>query len=275
MYSNLTIMIIVSFVVSFIIVNTLDNIRTNIRWILISYSYDTESVKKTKELNNIKINHNNNRALYISYFHHPWTLPQQIEVSTMIEPNLIQNRDISTKTGIPLIKNMHVSSELVKFIVQYEGYAGMLPPLKGLEGDTYGLYNDPQGNCTVGVGHLVHFDSCNSKDIESHKQIFKNGETKADALRILNEDLIYSENDVKDNVKVPLTQQQFDAIVDFNFNEGTDNLKSSKLLKDINEGNLDPSIIKNDFLVFTRDNLLIDRRIDEAKIFNNNIYNSN
>src|SRR4051812_14880178 len=107
MYSNLIIIIIVSFMVSFIIVNTLDNIRTNIRLILISYSYDTETVKKTKELNNIKINNNNNnQALYLSYFHRPWILPHQIEVSTMIEQNLSQNYDISTKTGISLIKNM-------------------------------------------------------------------------------------------------------------------------------------------------------------------------
>ena len=167
---------------------------------------------------------------------------------------------------------MKSSTKLVNFIVGFEGNAGLFSPLKGLEGDQYGLYNDHEGNCTVGIGHLVHFGNCNERDIADHKKQFPNGETKTDALRILKKDLTVVENQVKDNVKVHLTQQQFDAIVDFVFNEGIDKVTTSKLLKDINEGNCNNSAIRDDFLQITRGGLLIDRRNAEADIFSNNIY---
>ncbi|HXT84325.1 MAG TPA: lysozyme [Verrucomicrobiae bacterium] len=175
--------------------------------------------------------------------------------------------------GNKSIENMNASSKLVKFITNYEGNAGMTIPLEGLENDTYGLYNDPEGNCTVGIGHLVHFGNCTEIDIEKHKKGFPNGERKTDALRILKKDLIFIENDIKNIVKVPLSQQQFDALVDFDFNEGLEKLKASKLLRDVNKGNFDNLTIQKDFLEITRDGLLIDRRMDESNMFNYGIYN--
>ena len=41
---------------------------------------------------------------------------------------------------------MHASSRFVDFIIGYEGNAGMLAA--GSRGDSYGLYNDGEGNCT-------------------------------------------------------------------------------------------------------------------------------
>jgi lysozyme len=73
-------------------------------------------------------------------------------------------------------------------------------------------------------------------------------------------------------VKVHLTQQQFDALVDFTFNEGLNNLKISKLLKDINAGNCDAATITSDLLRFTRAGVLVVRRTDEANLFNSGIY---
>ena len=80
------------------------------------------------------------------------------------------------------------------------------------------------------------------------------------------------EDDVKDNVKVHLTQQEFDALVDFTFNEGVNNLKISKLLKDINGGNCDATTITSDLQAFTRHGALLARRNDEANLFNNGVY---
>jgi GH24 family phage-related lysozyme (muramidase) len=176
-----------------------------------------------------------------------------------------------TATGTPL-SEMHASSRLVEFIIGYEGNAGMLPASKRLTGDTYGMYNDFGGNCTVGIGHLVHFGMCTANEITLYKITFPNGQTEVQALQRLYEDIIGVEDAVKDVVKVHLTQQQFDALVDFTFVEGINKLEESKLLEDINAGNFDATTIRNDLLEITRDGVLVARRNDEANIFNNGIY---
>jgi lysozyme len=173
--------------------------------------------------------------------------------------------------GTPLTK-MHASPHLVDFIVGYEGNAGMLASSKRLTGDVYGLYNDGGDNCTVGIGRLVHNGTCTSKDVASHKTTFPIGQTHANALQQLAEDVASVENDVNDNVKVHLTQQEFDALVDFTFNEGVNNLKISKLLKDINAGNCEASTIASDLQTFTRAGALLARRNDEANLFNDGVY---
>lgn len=172
----------------------------------------------------------------------------------------------------PLLGSLNASSSLIDFIIGFEGNAGLLDPLKGLKGDSYGLYNDPQNNCTVGIGHLVHFGKCNVRDVEQYKSKYPNGSKLADARTQLENDLTFIEKGVKDNVKVNLIQQQFDALVDFTFNEGVDILVNSKLLKDINEGNCDSNTITKDFQKITRGDILIDRRNGEANIFNSGRY---
>ncbi|WP_115746948.1 lysozyme [Escherichia coli] len=60
--------------------------------------------------------------------------------------------------------------------------------------------------------------------------------TEAEAEALLKKDLYKFETGVSKLVKVPLTQNEFDALVSFAYNVGLGNLAASTLLKKLNEG---------------------------------------
>ncbi len=60
--------------------------------------------------------------------------------------------------------------------------------------------------------------------------------TEPQALELLAKTLGKYEKAVNDYVKVPLTQNEFDALVSFTYNLGAGNLLSSTLLKKLNAG---------------------------------------
>ena len=76
---------------------------------------------------------------------------------------------------------------------------------------------------TIGYGH--------TKDVVENMRI---SEDTAESL--LKDDLRVFEDDVTRLVEVPLLQNQFDALVAWTFNLGAGNLKSSTMLKVLNEG---------------------------------------
>lgn len=100
--------------------------------------------------------------------------------------------------------------------------------LKRSEGFRSRVYLDPAGYPTIGYGHrLVHPES------------FVNGIGELQAARLLAGDVVEAEQAVERLVKVPLTQGQFDALVDFCFNLGEGRLAGSSLLEDLNAGRYD------------------------------------
>ncbi|MFZ1085673.1 MAG: lysozyme [Terracidiphilus sp.] len=87
------------------------------------------------------------------------------------------------------------------------------------------VYLDVAGFPTIGYGHrLLHPDS------------FLNGIDEEQAANLLLCDVRDAEQAVQRLVRVPLTQGQYDALVDFCFNMGAGRLSSSTLLKALNAG---------------------------------------
>lgn len=96
--------------------------------------------------------------------------------------------------------------------------------IRQFEGDQLKAYLCPAGALTIGVGHT-------GSDVEPGQTI-----TQAQSDALLAKDLEKFEAAVSRLVRVPLTQNQFDALVSFAFNLGAGALQSSTLLKKLNKG---------------------------------------
>ena len=93
--------------------------------------------------------------------------------------------------------------------------------IRHFEGCRFDAYLCPAGVWTIGYGHTADVKEGDSIDQEA-----------AEAFLI--EDLEKFEQAVMRLVEVPLTQQQFDALVSWTFNLGAGNLAESTLLRKLN-----------------------------------------
>lgn len=98
--------------------------------------------------------------------------------------------------------------------------------IKKFEGCELKAYQCSADVWTIGYGH--------TKGVKEGDEI-----DQIMAENMLQEDLRIFEGYVNDAVRVPLKQNQFDALVSWTYNLGVGNLKSSTMLKEINNGNLD------------------------------------
>lgn len=95
--------------------------------------------------------------------------------------------------------------------------------IKRFEGCSLSAYKCPANVWTIGYGHT-------GADVTQGKRI-----SQEEAERLLRQDLTVHCNNVSKLVKVPLNQNQFDALVSFEFNVGYGNFSKSTLLKLLNE----------------------------------------
>lgn len=148
--------------------------------------------------------------------------------------------------------------------------------LKQWEGFELKVYKDSAGLLTIGVGHLLTKSELSSGKIAINGVTVKyaDGLTEQQALDLLSQDVQPAENTVNTNVKVPLTQNQFDALVSFTFNVGGGAFKGSTLLKVLNQKQY--TEVPNQLLRWTRAagqvvQGLVNRRQNEIKLWNGQI----
>lgn len=125
------------------------------------------------------------------------------------------------------------------------------------EGNILTAYKDTVGVWTVGVGHT---SAAGPPTVKPGMKI-----TAQESDDILSHDLVAVENDVNSAVKVPLTQNQFDALVSFVFNIGGTAFRKSTLLKKLNAHDINGAA--DQFLVWVKQKELTGRRKAERQQF--------
>ena len=116
---------------------------------------------------------------------------------------------------------MHISQEGITLIKHYEGCP------KDKDGNAVS-YRCAANKATIGYGSLKLIDGSPVTDNISI--------TMQEAEDLLAHELVEYEGYINDLVKVPLKQNEFDALVSWVFNLGPSNLKSSTMLKVLNAG---------------------------------------
>lgn len=130
--------------------------------------------------------------------------------------------------------------------------------IKEFEGLELTSYEDAAGVLTIGYGHT-------GEDVKLGDVI-----SKEQAEKLLRCDLEEAEQGVTRNVTVPLTQNQFDALVSFTYNLGTKALAGSTLLRELNKGRYESAAAQFERWVYAGGKKLkglIRRRIAEKQLF--------
>ena len=131
--------------------------------------------------------------------------------------------------------------------------------IKSHEGLRTTAYQDPVGVWTIGYGH--------TGTAKPGQKI-----TEAQAEQLLRQDVGWAQDAVRKNVKVPLTQGQFDSLVSFTFNLGAGALGRSTLLKKLNAGDYAGAQAEFGKFVHAGGRVLpglVRRRNEEAQMFGN------
>jgi lysozyme len=104
--------------------------------------------------------------------------------------------------------------------------------IKKAEGFICCVYNDSNHNATIGYGHLLHHGRVNDNDIDR----WKGGTSQSDANNLFRADISNAKRGVTGHVEVPLTQNQFDALVSLVFNIGGTTFRNSTVCASLNIG---------------------------------------
>ncbi len=145
---------------------------------------------------------------------------------------------------------MTTSSNGISLIEQFEGFRAQ-------------MYKDAVGLPTIGYGTLIQSPS--------QQWLLTATITQAQATDLLKQHLPGVESAIDNMVEFELTQNQFDALVSFCYNLGTNSLLNSTLLKKLNVNPSDETI-RDEFMKWVHAGGkvlqgLVDRRTAEADLY--------
>ena len=159
--------------------------------------------------------------------------------------------------------SMQMSENGLELLTQWEGFK-------------LTMYKDSAGLPTIGVGHLLTKSELSSGKITINGVPVKyaNGLTEQQVTDLLAQDVKPASSAVNSGVKVPLKQNQFDALCSFTFNVGVAAFTGSTLLKVLNQKQYDQ--VPTQLLRWTRAGGkvvqgLVNRRNNEIKLWNGDI----
>ncbi|WP_182035655.1 glycoside hydrolase family protein [Enterobacter bugandensis] len=155
------------------------------------------------------------------------------------------------------INDLNVSNKGKAFIKEWESFRSR-------------AYNDSEGFCSIGYGHLIARAKC--EDISLPEE-FKNGITKSKGDELFDSRLLYYVKELKRTVRVDLYQYEFDALISLLFNMGSMS-KAPQLSLKLNQENYEGTA--NEFLDITNGGVpgLITRRQKEHGLFLTGVYDS-
>ena len=134
----------------------------------------------------------------------------------------------------------------------------------GFEGKRNRAYKDTRGLWTTGVGHLIKPD-------EQH--LINVVLTDDEVHTLLRHDLSWCDEAITSSVRVPLNQNQYDALYSLCFNIGANGFKNSSVVKKLN--NKDYAGAADAFLLWCKPSVLLPRRQKERALFLNPVQGEN
>ena len=165
--------------------------------------------------------------------------------------------------------NMKISDNGINMLKRFEGSVKI--------GARHVIYDDKTGRpvnsdkelpagATIGYGHLIKSD-----------EDFKHGITERQATEILRSDISTAERAIKDNITIPLSQNQYDALVSLAYNIGAKNFANSTVVKYVNDSNYHNTkypTLESAWMAWNKSGGremagLTDRRHQEFNLFNN------
>jgi lysozyme len=138
---------------------------------------------------------------------------------------------------------MAIAKSTLAFITKEEGFKNK-------------AYRDSKNLLTIGVGHLIKAD-------EQH--LINATLTDEQVEELLRSDLRWCSEAVESSVRVPLSQNQYDALYSLCFNIGETNFRKSTVVKKINENDLKGAA--DAILMWNKPAVLQKRRERERALF--------
>jgi lysozyme len=156
-------------------------------------------------------------------------------ISSKIKNQISLRRKAESSSDPKKVAVLSTPSEVSKLSVSQTG----IDMIKGFEGFRSYPYTCPGGALTIGYGTTMKPGEFTSV-------------TKEQAEALLRKSIVGFERSIKKLVTVPLSQNQYDALVSFTYNVGAGALKRSTLLKKLNSG--DYTGAADELLRFTKSN---------------------